>query len=844
MAIINGNAGNNILNGKAEADTISGGAGNDTITGGLGNDLARGGIGNDTFIWRFGDGNDTLRGQDGFDTLVIEDPDLTTITRDAAHAIVFDLSGNVLDLDDIERIFIRALAGTDGIFIDNLAGTDLKQVVVDLAGTVGGIGGDGVVDGVVRDGGAGNDTINVALLSGTVSITGPSAAVTIRNADKDDILELNGLGRNDTINASKLPAGVIQLSLNGDAGNDTITGSAGNDELDGGDGNDVVAGGRGNDTVDLGAGNDLFAWRADGVDTVNGGDGIDTLLIAGSRGGDDFFIFPNGALLTPFVSLNGQSNVSMIADEIERISVRALAGADTILIQNLTGTDVSAIDVDLAATASGTRPDADADLVSVSTPTSDVVRVTSSGGRIIVTTPPVTVTIAHAGVNDQLAIGTGSGNALIDASSLAAGKISLSIFTDSGNDTIFGSAGNDSVTCRDGDDVVFLDSGNDAVNGGKGNDVAHMGAGNDRYTYDLLSSNGNDTVIGGGGTDTFDYRDNRFAPFGELFTIEAKAGRAIFSRAAGEVVSLTAVERLRVLVGGGGDTVNVNDLAGSGVKLVAIDLAASVGSLVADGAADSVTVHGTGGNDLITIGKIAGGLSITGLPAQVTVTHADNGGISDVLAVLGGEGNDTIDASAMPDVLNAVFNCENGNDRFIGGVASKEVNGGDGNDTLSGGKGNDDLFGDAGNDRLFGGAGRDELFGSSGNDILDGGIGDDSLSGGTGNDVMIGGRGNDEITTGAGVDRVRYTSVLDGHDVVLDFDGDPAGGQDVLDLDALFDSLGIVASKRAGLVRIDDLGGTVEISVNADGKAGFELSVATLTTADVITKGQDVFVGT
>jgi hypothetical protein len=66
----------------------------------------------------------------------------------------------------------------------------------------------------------------------------------------------------------------------------------------------------------------------------------------------------------------------------------------------------------------------------------------------------------------------------------------------------------------------------------------------------------------------------------------------------------------------------------------------------------------------------------------------------------------------------------------------------------------------------------------------------------------------------------------------------------VLDLDALFDSLGIAASKRAGLVNINDLGNTVEISVNADGKAGFELLIATLNTVDVITKGQDVIVGT
>ena len=43
---------------------------------------------------------------------------------------------------------------------------------------------------------------------------------------------------------------------------------------------------------------------------------------------------------------------------------------------------------------------------------------------------------------------------------------------------------------------------------------------------------------------------------------------------------------------------------------------------------------------------------------------------------------------------------------------------------------------------------------------------------------------------------------------------------------------------------ISDIGNEVLVSVNADGKAGFELVIATLNTLDVITKGQDVIVGT
>jgi Ca2+-binding RTX toxin-like protein len=659
MAIINGNAGNNTLNGKDEADTINGFAGNDTITGGLGNDLARLGAGNDTFIWRFGDGSDTLRGQDGFDTLVIEDPSLTTITRDASHAIVFDLFGNVLDLDDIERIFVRALAGADGIFIDNLANTDIKQVVVDLAGTVGGIVGDGEVDGVVRNGGAGNDVINVALASGIVSITGPSAAVTIRNADKDDILEINGLGGNDAINASKLPGGVMQLSVNGDAGNDIITGSRGNDELDGGDGNDTVAGGRGDDTVDLGTGNDLYAYSIrQGNDTVHGGDGIDTLRVTCTNTDDLFTIEGDKTVVMAEPFQPGFLTV----DNTERIRIQALGGADFIGITDLRGSGVREVAIDLAASAGGTVADTSADTIQVQETFSDdgTMTIEWSGSNVVVRGFTEDIRIAHAGKNDTLFIGGSLGNDVIDASDLAAGKVLLKLDGGAGDDALFGSSGNDTAIGGIGNDVVSLGTGNDLFLGGSGNDVASLGAGNDRASGDggndrvyLGAGNdvfvwrlgGGDTVAGGAGIDTFEIR-------GEAeFFLSAQAGRVVFSHSGSPPSFLDDVERIRVLANDGPDIVHVGTLAGTDLKRLDI----------------------------------------------------------------------------------------------------------------------------------------------------------------------------------------------------LDFDGSPlGGGTDVLDLDPLFDALGVAAANRAGRVSIVDKGTTVDVFVNADGNAanGFELAVATLHTPNTITVGEDVTVGT
>ena len=54
-------------------------------------------------------------------------------------------------------------------------------------------------------------------------------------------------GRNHQLLARLELSGLIALTVDGGAGNDTITGGDGNDMLIDGDGNDVVIGGRGSD---------------------------------------------------------------------------------------------------------------------------------------------------------------------------------------------------------------------------------------------------------------------------------------------------------------------------------------------------------------------------------------------------------------------------------------------------------------------------------------------------------------------------------------------------------------------------------------------------------------------
>ena len=56
------------------------------------------------------------------------------------------------------------------------------------------------------------------------------------------------------IEASTLPPGAIQLTADGNEGDDILVGSAGNDTLHGGDGDDTLIGNGGQDLLDGGPG--------------------------------------------------------------------------------------------------------------------------------------------------------------------------------------------------------------------------------------------------------------------------------------------------------------------------------------------------------------------------------------------------------------------------------------------------------------------------------------------------------------------------------------------------------------------------------------------------------------
>lgn len=174
-----------------------------------------------------------------------------------------------------------------------------------------------------------------------------------------------------------------------------------------------------------------------------------------------------------------------------------------------------------------------------------------------------------------------------------------------------------------------------------------------------------------------------------------------------------------------------------------------------------------------------------------------------------------------------------GDDVILGAAGDDKLTGGKGNDYLDGGRDDDRVSGGDGNDQIYGRAGNDDLSGDDGDDKLFGGDGKDELNGGKGADVLDGGAGKDEMTGGAGNDTFKFAPGF-GNDRIEDFDANPAGGQDFLDISAF----GITAADFVARVKILDVGADTLVVIDGDWDQTIRLdgigNATTVTQADFL----------
>lgn len=403
-------------NGVLPAANLYGGEGNDILTGGDGNDKLYGQAGNDSL---FGNaGIDQLFGGAGND----------------------ELTGGVGN----DRVFGQA--GDDRMKWNPGDASDLNE------------GGDGM-DTVEVNGGNVSEAFTVTPNGKRVRFDRTSPAPFSLDIGTSERLVVNANGGDDTVTGANGLAPLISLAFDGGDGNDSLTG---------GDGNDFIIGGRGSDIAMLGAGDDTFVWNpGDGSDVVEGGDGNDALVFNGADVNENISLSANGDRFKLFRDVG---NVTMDTNGVERVAVNVQGGADTVTLNDLTGTDVTQVNVDLAAPAGSGAGDGQADTVTVNaTNADDTISIAGYVSGVSVSGLSAQVHIVGAeAANDRLVVNAMNGNDVVDGTGLAQGAIQLTADGGDGDDVLLGGAGDDRLDGRAGNDLLVGGPGLDILDGGPG----------------------------------------------------------------------------------------------------------------------------------------------------------------------------------------------------------------------------------------------------------------------------------------------------------------------------------------------------------------------------------------
>lgn len=295
-------AGDDVLMGGDGADQMDGGTGNDALDGEAGDDILLGDAGDDVLIG--GDGNDYLNGGIGADYME---------GGAGNNTYVVDDEGDVIYQDD----------------------TGVGQVVASVSYTLGDglanitLTGDAAIDAT---GNAENNVFQDNMGINTLTGGAGNDFYFVSNAE-DSVVELGGEGF-DSVSTSvsfslgdhieQLSAsGVADLSLTGNALDNTLWGNAGNNVLTGGAGNDYLAGN---------AGNDVYVFnRGDGQDTLQNTDFLMDTAQAASPQAVDVLRFGAGISDTDVVGYrSGDDVVFKVRETTDQVRISGYYGADVV----------------------------------------------------------------------------------------------------------------------------------------------------------------------------------------------------------------------------------------------------------------------------------------------------------------------------------------------------------------------------------------------------------------------------------------------------------------------------------------------------------------------------------
>ena len=669
------------------------------------------------------------------------------------------------------------------------------------------------------DGGAGSDTLVLAVAGGTTAVNFSVAA-----GSDQTIGDAVSVTNFENIDGSLVSSA---LTVTGSSSANTITTGSGNDTIDGGGGADVISAGGGNDTVtyrgtetsiDGGTGTNTLVMNAAatvnlanadqtvgdsttvanfqnvdasalssavsitgtaaantitggaGNDTIDGGGGAD--IIAAGLGNDSVAYY---ATETSLDGGGGTNTLVLKAAGTVNLGSADQTSGDSTTVTNFQNVDASALSTAVSLTGSSA---ANTIIGGSGNDTID-----GAGGADIIAAGAGNDTVTYRGTETSIDGGAGTDTLILAA---AGGTTAINLSVSAGTDQTTGDSVNVTnfenvdasivgsaltVTGSSSANTITTGSGNDTIDGGGGADVIVAGSGNDTVSYYGTEV----SIDGGAGTNTLVLKaagtvnlGNVDQTSGDSTTVSGFTN--VDASALSSAASITGSSAANTITGGSG-----NDT---------IDGAGGVDVIAAGGGNDTVTYRGTetsidggagtdtlilavsGGTTAVNFSVAAGSDQTTGDSVAVTnFENLDASALSSALTVTGsssantittGSGNDTIDGSGGADVISA----GGGNDTVTYRGTETSIDGGTGTNTLVLAAATTANLGNA--DQTTGDSTNVTNFQNVDASALSAAVsitgtsGANTLTGGSGNDTIDGGGGADVIVAGGGNDSVAY----------------------------------------------------------------------------------------
>ena len=490
-----------------------------------------------------------------------------------------------------------------------------------------------VAAGALTVTGEGNDGIAITCPANQVKVNGqdptPAAAcdaitsIAVTGGDGANVIDLSGVTDRDDAVDTDFPA-ITSVTIDGGAGNDTITGTEHADTLRGGEGNDRIVGDENKaagslDVFEGQAGDDTLVWNpGHDSDKMDGGDGADTIEVNGGGGGEQFTVKPSptaGRVLFDRTGPTPPGPFNLDIGTAERLDLNANGGDDTLTSD--AGLDALGFKLDIDGGAGNDTLDGGdgADLINGGDGDDRIVpddnpplpgpRDDARGGAgndTIVWNGGDdddlneggdgidTIEVNGAPLPEQFTVKPSptAGRILFDRITTPPGPFNIDIGTAERLDLNM-NGGDDTLTADPGFDAGFkLDveggDGNDSLDGGDAADLLSGGNGDDRIVGDDNPLGTRDEARGGAGNDTMvwnpgddddideggdgnDVAEVNGAGGAERFSVEpsAAAGRVSFDRTDPTPfnVDIGTTEDLRLNAGGGDDRIKgASGLAG------------------------------------------------------------------------------------------------------------------------------------------------------------------------------------------------------------------------------------------------------------------------------------------